>query len=146
MRVEDTQCNMGWRTPVHGGTITTAAPASTAAIANELDSRCRAGRNLDAINKLYSPRIVSVEPVGNETMPAEMTGIDAIHQKNQWWFENNEVHLAEVSGPFVGEDQFAVQHTFETTFKPTGQRNWMTEMALYRVKDGKIVHEQFFYH
>lgn len=41
--------------------------------------------------------------------------------------------------------QFAVYYEFETTFKPNGQRNRMTEMALYTVKDGKIVREQFFY-
>jgi ketosteroid isomerase-like protein len=33
----------------------------------------------------------------------------------------------------------------DATFKPTGQRQTMTEMALYTVKDGKIVEEQFFY-
>jgi ketosteroid isomerase-like protein len=31
------------------------------------------------------------------------------------------------------------------TFKPTGQRMQMTEMALYTVKDGKIAQEEFFY-
>lgn len=125
--------------------MTAAAPASTIAVAQELVTLCRAGRNLDAISKLYSPQIVSIEPVGDENMPAEMTGIEAIRQKNEWWFANNEVHSAEVNGPFVGEHQFAVQYAFETTFKPTGQRTQMTEMALYTVKDGKIVREQFFY-
>lgn len=125
--------------------MTAAAPASTSTVAQELVALCRAGRNLDAINKLYSPKIVSVEPVGNENMPAEMTGIEAIRQKNEWWNANNEVHAAEVRGPFVGEDQFAVHYTFETTFKPTGQRLSMTEIALYTVKDGRIVREQFFY-
>jgi ketosteroid isomerase-like protein len=125
--------------------MTTAAPVSTAAVANELVSLCRAGRNLDAIAKLYSPKVVSIEPVGSEAMPAEMTGIDAIRQKNEWWFENYEVNSAEVNGPFVGVDQFAVQYVFDTTFKPTGQRSAMEEMALYTVKDGKIVREQFFY-
>lgn len=80
---------------------------------------------------------MSVEPVGNEAMPAEMTGIDAIRQKNERWLENYEVNSAEVNGPFVGGDQFAVQYVFDTTFKPTGQRSVMTEMALYQVKDGK---------
>jgi len=125
--------------------MTTAAPASTTAVANELVSLCRAGRNLDAIGKLYSPKIVSIEPVGNEAMPAEMTGIDAIRQKNEWWLANYEVNSAEVNGPFVGGDQFAVQYLLDTTFKPSGQRSVMTEMALYTVKDGKIVREQFFY-
>jgi ketosteroid isomerase-like protein len=125
--------------------MTTKAPASTTAVAQELVSLCRAGHNLDAITKLYSPKIVSIESVGSEEMPAEMTGIDAIRQKNEWWFENNEVHKAEANGPFVGENQFAVQYTFDVTFKPTGQRTEMSEMALYTVKDGKIVREQFFY-
>jgi hypothetical protein len=126
--------------------MTAAAPASTTTIAQELVSLCRVGRNLDAIARLYSPKIVSVEPVGDETMPAEVNGIDAVRGKNEWWFSNNEVHSVEVNGPFVGEGQFAVHYTFETTFKPTGRRTQITEMALYTVKDGKIVREQFFYH
>ncbi len=126
--------------------MTAAAPASTASVAQELVALCRAGRNLDAISKLYSPNIVSIEPVGGEQMPAEMQGIDAIQGKNEWWFENNEVHSAEVNGPFVGDRQFAVHYTYETTFKPANQRMKMSEMALYTVKDGKIVREEFFYH
>lgn len=125
--------------------MTAAAPPSTTAIAQELVALCREGRNFDAISKFYSPKIVSVEPVGSENMPAEMTGIDAVRQKNQWWFDNNEVHKAVTTGPFVGEGQFAVQYDWETTFKPTGQRMKMAEMALYTVKDGKIVREEFFY-
>jgi hypothetical protein len=123
----------------------TAAPATTGSVAQELVSLCRAGRNLDAIAKLYSTKIVSIEPVGDEKMPAEMSGIGAIRQKNESWFANNDVHAAEVNGPFVGEHQFAVQYDFETTFKPTGRRVRMSEMALYTVQDGKIVREQFFY-
>jgi ketosteroid isomerase-like protein len=125
--------------------MTATAPASTAAVARELVALCRAGRNMDAVNTLYSPDIVSIEPVGDENMPAETRGIDAIRQKHEWWYDNYEVHSGEVNGPFIGDDQFAVQHTFETTFKPTGQRTKMTEMALYTVRDGKIVREEFFY-
>jgi ketosteroid isomerase-like protein len=125
--------------------MTTATTTPTAAIAEELVSLCRAGRNMDAINSLYSPDIVSIESMGNETMPRESKGIDAIRAKNQWWNENNEVHAATVDGPFVGENKFAVYYNFDATFKPTGKRNSMEEMALYTVKDGKIVREQFFY-
>ena len=123
----------------------TTAPPTTGAVAQELVALCRAGRNLDAIAKLYSTKIVSIEPVGSETMPAQMTGIDAIRRKNESWFADNEVHAAEVNGPFVGDHQFAVQYDFETTFKPAGRRIRMSEMALYTVQDGKIVREQFFY-
>ena len=124
---------------------TATAPNTTAAVADELVSFCRVGKNLDAINALYSPDIVSIESMGNETMPREQKGIDAIIAKNKWWSENNEVHSSTVDGPFVGDDKFAVYYNFDVTFKPTGKRNAMEEMALYTVKDGKIVREQFFY-
>jgi hypothetical protein len=78
-------------------------------------------------------------------MPAEMKGIDAIRGKNQWWMENHEVHSANVNGPFVGEDQFAVEFDFDVTFKHNGKRMKMTEMGLYTIKGGKIVREHFFY-
>jgi hypothetical protein len=125
--------------------MTTATPTATAAVAEELVAFCRTGRNMDAINTLYSPDIVSVESMGNEQMPREMKGIDAIRQKNKWWGENNEVHSSVVDGPFIGEDKFAVYYNYDVTFKPTGQRTPMEEMALYTVKDGKVVREQFFY-
>jgi hypothetical protein len=125
--------------------MTAAAPASTASVAQVLVTLCRAGRNLDAISTLYSPKIISIEPVGDEKMPAEMTGIEAIRGKNEWWFANNELHRYEVIGPFVGEGQFAVKYVWDATPKQTGKRTQMEEMALYTVKDGKIVREQFFY-
>ena len=50
------------------------------------------------------------------------------------------------AGPYVGEDEFAVHYDYDVTNRPSGQRIQMTEMALYTVKDGKIVREQFFYH
>ena len=126
--------------------MTATATPSTITIANELVNLCRQGRNDDAIDRFYSRDIVSVESVGTPEMPIEIKGIDAVKKKNDWWTENNEVHVVQVNGPFVGDDQFAVQYTFDTTFKPTGQRTQMSEMALYQVKDGKIVYEQFFYH
>jgi ketosteroid isomerase-like protein len=123
----------------------TAAPTSTAAIAEELVSFCRAGRNMDAINTLYSPEIVSVESMGNAEMPREIKGLDAVRSKNEWWGANNTVHSASVDGPFVGDGKFTVYYNYETTFKPSGKRNTMEEVALYTVKNGKIVREQFFY-
>ncbi len=124
----------------------TNSPATqTAAIAQELVELCRAGRNGDAIEKLYSEKIVSIEPIGDTSMPAEMKGIDAVRGKHHWWTENMIVHSADVSGPFVGDDEFAVYFDYETTFKPTGKRSTMKEMAKYTVADGKIVREEFFY-
>ena len=54
-------------------------------------------------------------------------------------------YTGRLSSPFVSEEQFAVRFKFDVTFKPTGNRMEMTEMALYTVKDGKIAQEEFFY-
>jgi hypothetical protein len=124
---------------------TNTASTPVTAVAQELVDLCRAGRNGDAIEKLYSEKIVSIEPFGDEAMPAEQKGIDAIRGKHNWWTENMVVHSADVSAPFIGDDGFAVYFNYETTFKPTGQRATMKEMAKYTVADGKIVKEEFFY-
>lgn len=123
----------------------TQSSTPTATIAHELVNLCREGRNDEAIDRLYAPDIVSVESAGSEEMPAEIRGIDAVRGKNAWWTTNNEVHSAAVTGPFVGDGQFAVRFDLDVTFKPTGARTQMAEMALYDVADGKIVREQFFY-
>ena len=124
---------------------TTSAPASVETIGQELVGLCRQGRNGDAIEQLYSKNIVSIEPMGSEAMPAELKGIDAVRTKHDWWTSNMEVHSAKVKGPFVGDGEFAVYYDYDTTFKPTGARTSMKEMALYTVQDGKITREEFFY-
>lgn len=124
--------------------MTTAAPSATESVARELVEFCRAGRNLDAIGKLYSPGIVSTEPMDFEDMPARMTGIDAIRKKNDWWYDNFEVNKQGVEGPYLNGDQFAVKYSFATTNKQSGEHQQMTEIAVYTVKDGKITEERFF--
>jgi len=120
--------------------------SDTAAVANELVALCREGRNHEAVEKLYADNIVTVESAASPDAPAEQHGIDAVRGKGQWWVENNEVHSAVVNGPFMnGDNQFAVEFQYDTTFKPTGKRGTMREMALYTVENGKIVHEHFFY-
>jgi len=125
--------------------MTTAAFSATESVARELVDFCKAGRNLDAISKLYSPDIVSIEPMDFEGMPAKMTGIDAIRKKNEWWYGNFDVHNSEVDGPYVNGDQFAVKYRFDTTNKKTGQRRQDSEIAVYTAKDGKVVQERFFH-
>jgi ketosteroid isomerase-like protein len=118
---------------------------SVADVANGLVNLCREGKFMDAISQYYSDDIVSVESVGNEQMPAEMSGIEAIRGKNQWWVENHEIHGVEITGPYVGDDGFTVKFAMDVTPKMTGQRMQMTEAAVYTVSDGKIVREEFYY-
>jgi ketosteroid isomerase-like protein len=44
----------------------------------------------------------------------------------------------------VNEPFFAAKIVVEVTDKASGQRTEMSEIAVYEVRDGKIVHERFF--
>ena len=120
------------------------AVMTTKEVANRLHELFQENKWMEAQQELFSDDAESIEPKDSPGMQS-VKGIDAIRKKNQWWAENNIVHSAEVDGPFVGDDKFAVYYKYDVTFKPTGQRQPMEEMALYTVKDGKVAREQFFY-
>jgi|SRR5687768_6375418 len=118
-------------------------------VGRRLVELCRQGKNLEAVDTLYDKNIVSVDAHGDEHMPARMEGIDKIRGKNQWWLDNHQIHSAEVKGPYPHGDRFIVWMRYDIT--PTsgpyqGKRMQVEEAGLYTVRDGKFVHEEFFYH
>lgn len=123
-------------------------PASTLEVGKQLVELCNKGENLKAVDTLYSPDIVCNEAMSMPGMPARMEGIEAIRAKNQWWIDNHTVHSGKAHGPWPLGDRFIVHFDYDVTPKAgpmAGQRMKMEEGALYTVKDGKIVQEEFFY-
>ena len=114
-------------------------------IGKELVALCQQGKNQEAIDKLYSPDIVSVEAMAMPNMPQTQTGIEAIKGKNAWWVENHEIHGGEVTGPFPNGNQFILYFHYDVTPKHLGKRMTIEEMGLYTVENGKITKEEFFY-
>ncbi len=123
--------------------------SDTLAVGKKLVELCREGKNMEAIDTLYSHHIVSVEAAaGGPTMPQRMEGIEAVKGKATWWEANHTVHKAEADGPFPHGDRFIVRFKYDVTAKSgpmAGKRFPMDEAALYTVKDGKITQEEFFY-
>ena len=118
---------------------------TTQEIATKLIELCSAGNFNEATESLYSHEIVSVEAAAPPGGSREVTGIDAVRAKGKWWVENHDVHSAKVEGPLIAGDFFAVTFKMDVTFKPDGRRFMMEEIAVYKVANGKIVHEEFFY-
>jgi ketosteroid isomerase-like protein len=114
-------------------------------IADTLVKLCSVGKFREATDALYSPDIVSIEAGAPPGGSREAKGLAAVHAKGDWWVANHEVHSSVVEGPLVAGSQFAVVFKMDLTFKPAGRRFQMEELALYKVADGKIVHEEFFY-
>lgn len=118
---------------------------TTQEVADTLVRLCSAAKFDEAAEKLYSPDIVSVEAGAPPGQSPETTGIAAVKAKGEWWVSNHEVHSSTVEGPLVAGDYFSVAFKLDVTFKPQSRRFQMQEIAVYKVADGKIVREQFFY-
>lgn len=92
-------------------------------------------------SELYSPDVVSIEADGQ--VVEGMAGVEA---KNKWWEETFEFHGGSHEGPFPhGEDTFCMIYDMDVTHRPSGHRNQSREVAVYEVKDGRIVRERFCY-
>jgi hypothetical protein len=116
---------------------------NTEEVATKLVEYCRNGEWMQAVNDLYAKDIVSVEPREMENMPAEMRGIDQVRGKTKWFENSFEVHSAKVGGPFVARDAFVVQFDIDVTDKASKKRMQMSEVGIYKVKDGKVAREEF---
>lgn len=117
---------------------------NTQKVADELVKLCSAGKFEDAM-KLYGPDIVSVEPMAPPGQSPEAKGLAAVRAKAESWNANHEVHSVKVDGPVIAGPYFSVAFKMDFTVKAQKQRQQMEEVALYKVADGKIVREQFFY-
>ena len=124
-------------------------PNKASVIGKQLVELCNQGKNMEAIDLLYSNKIVSVEACAMPGMEQTISGIDKIIAKSQWWYDNHEVHSSKAEGPFPhGEDRFIVIFDIDVTAKAgpmANQRMAMREMGLYTIDGDKIVKEEFFY-
>ena len=95
------------------------------------------------LTELYSKDAKSIEPAGGIFTNAE--GIEALMEKGkQFNAMIEEMHGGYCSQPLVAGNFFTCTMGMDVTMK--GQpRMKMDEVAVYEVKEGKIVSEQFFF-
>ena len=116
----------------------------TKQIAQRLVELCREGKYDQAQQELYGKDAVSIEGDGQKA-EGVTRGFDAIRIKSKQWADNLvEVHGGSVGEPIVAGNWFSVVMGLDATYKDMG-RVAMNEVCVYQVRDGKIVHEQFFY-
>ena len=118
---------------------------TTQEVADKLVQLCKEGKFGEAVATLYSDDIVSVEAAAPPGGSRETKGLEGVKAKGEWWVANHEVHSAIVEGPLVAGSHFSVAFKFDVTFKPANRPMKMEEIALYKVADGKVVYEEFFY-
>lgn len=116
---------------------------TTQEIAQRLVAHCRNAHWEAAQKELYADDAVSIEPYATPAVAKETKGLAAIIEKGRNFSAMIEtLHARTVSEPLVVGNVFACTMSLDVTMK--GQaRMHMAELAVYTVKDGKIVSEQF---
>jgi ketosteroid isomerase-like protein len=120
------------------------AVRTTTDVANRFHELAQTGQWNEIQNELFSEDAVSIEPANSPGLRS-VEGIDAIRQKgNQFGNMVEEMHGGYSHQPQVAGNHFAVAMGMDITMKGQGRMK-MDEIAVYEVKDGKIVKERFFY-
>nr|WP_233571338.1 nuclear transport factor 2 family protein [Nocardiopsis sp. Huas11] len=101
--------------------------------------------DFDGLDRVHSPDYVRV---GSDDMtgPAVEIRADAMDDHMETVDETVEIHGVEIDPPLVRGDRFAIRFTFDSTFRPTGERGTNSKVSLYTVRDGLIVREEVFFH
>jgi hypothetical protein len=116
---------------------------TTQEVANRLIELCRKGYVLEAQEELYGENIISIEPPGAQVEKAE--GLKAVTEKGRSFAGMiEERHGFSTTDPVVNGKYFTMGMTLDATMKGHGRR-LLEEICVYKVEDGKIVFEEFFY-
>ena len=117
--------------------------AQVKAVADKLISLCRENKMAEAINTLYADNVVGIEAAAAHYHKTE--GLAAIKENSKKWAENLvKINKAILTEPTIIGNYFAYGYAHDVEFKDRG-RVAERELAIYEVKDGKVVREEFFY-
>lgn len=119
------------------------AVSTTQEVANRLAELFKEGKWAEAL-ELFSNDAVSIEPADSPGLQS-VKGLDNIKKKGDMFNEMvEEMHGGYTSEPIVAGNFIAFAMGMDVTMKGAGRMK-MDEIAVYEVRDGKIVSEQFFY-
>lgn len=114
---------------------------TTKEIADRIVALNRENNHAQVYAEFYTDATVSVENWGGQA--TEYVGMTAINKKAvDWEADVVEIHEVTVSEPVVADESFAIVFGMDITYKSRG-REKMHELAVYSVKEGKIVREEF---
>jgi ketosteroid isomerase-like protein len=123
---------------------TTQSIMTTQEVANRFKELADTGEFEKIQAELFSDDAESIEPPNSEGLQTAK-GMKAIKEKAEQWNQMvKEVHSGYSTEPVVAGKYFTVAMGLDVSLKD-GNRMKMDEIALYEVRDGKIVKEQFFY-
>lgn len=117
---------------------------TTQEVANRFHELAQTGQWDKIQDELYADNAVSIEPPQTPGLQS-VEGKEAIKKKGEMFNQMvEEMHGGYSREPQVAGNYFSVVMGMDATMKGSGRMN-MDEIAVYEVRDGKIVKEQFFF-
>lgn len=122
------------------------AVMTTQDVANRFNELAQSGHWDIILGELYADNAVCIEPPHGAAMGMmNVEGLNAIKKKGESFNQMiEEMHGGYSTAPVVGGNFFSLGMGMDVTMKGAGRMK-MDEIAVYEVKDGRIVKEQFFY-
>ena len=125
-------------------TMTKEAKLTTEQVAHRLHDFLLKNDTKSAQEQLYAKDAISIEPHSMNGYEKETHGLDGIIAKRKKFEQETEkIDSVTVSEPVVSGNSFALRLEMDIAMKGQEPKP-MSELAVYTVKDGKIVSEQFF--
>lgn len=120
--------------------LSTGKGASPAELGKKLVTLFNQGKADDWIKTVWDKKVRSIEGDG-----MVHDGPKAILEKWAWWMSRTEVLGCTAEGPYCGGTGFAVKYAMHVRDKESNKEMRMSEVAVYTVRNGKIVQEEFMY-
>jgi ketosteroid isomerase-like protein len=118
---------------------------TTQEIAARFDELAKTAQWDQILDELYADDAESIEPASAEGPLQSVKGKEAMKKKGEAFnAQMQEFHSAHTTPAVVGGNHFSVAMGMDVTLKDAGRVN-MEEICVYKVENGKIVLEQFFY-
>ena len=117
---------------------------TTKEIADRFSQLAKEGKWMEIQAEMFADNAESIEPPHSQGLQS-VKGKAAIKKKGEEFGQMVEaMHGGYTTEPVIGGNFFSVGMGMDVTMKGMG-RTKMDEIAVYEVKNGKIVKEQFFY-
>lgn len=110
-------------------------------IADRLVTLCRERKFVEAYRELFGEEAESIDPMYMIMPPAR--GLITLIEREKQFLSKAIIHDIEISEPLISGKHFAVRIRMDFTVEDRG-RKLIDELAVYHVKSGKIVRQQFF--
>jgi hypothetical protein len=119
-------------------------PREVVSVARDFKALWLAGELHAAGEKYWDDHVVSIEPHAlSDGGDRICRGIEAVRARNTCWLATHGIEDLRIDGPFVTGDHFAL--FADMLIAHAGRRTPHSRIAVFVVRNGRIIEERFFY-